>query len=233
MSQIKPLNRTPKIGGQSKMATQIIERAYEVADHAAQHSDFESYSTSASRLRTLDRQGEISTRQYDRMDAIAHARAGNTRQAQEAIARLGGPQHSDSQDIKRLLLGVPEASIDAYRNFVEQLIPAHSDQSSFTIRNTRRFWTAVSAACVLLLLGSAFVFYMRNESATTSLENSKSPNVVIPLSGAPPLSGKVRASEPATEYERMNGLVCKVTHPQSGEHHIQLTWPCTALGSRA
>ncbi len=70
------------------MASQIIERSFELAMHAASVEPYEAFETVLSRLRTLDRHNEIPIERYLAIEGIAHARAGHVAQAREALSRL-------------------------------------------------------------------------------------------------------------------------------------------------
>ena len=69
------------------MPSQIIERSFELAMHAASVESYEAFETVLSRLRTLDRHNEIPIERYLAIEGIAHARAGHVAQARELSGR--------------------------------------------------------------------------------------------------------------------------------------------------
>lgn len=156
------------------MTSQIIERSFQLAMHAASAESFEAFETAISRLRTLDRHNEIPVERYLALDGIAHARAGHIAQAKEALSQLLKCDQPLAEETKRLLLSSPEASHESFRKFVEEAIPNPDspDSDSVPKKNSPLQLSIIAAGVIVisLLVGMLAKFTLINESSS-ELEN--------------------------------------------------------------
>ncbi len=186
------------------MTTELVQRAYEVALHAAKAGERDRFAGALAKLQTLDRTGEITSAETLELAALGHTRCGDLKLAAVAVRKMGGPQTAAAQRVRALLLDMPEASISRYRECVDSLIPASVNAPA----HQRRLWPMVGGIVVVLVLGAAATWTLwpsQDEVTATTIQPPAT-------SWAPTLPPEVAqgTSPAAKDYRRMMGLVCKV-----------------------
>ena len=194
------------------MASQIIERSFELAMHAASIESYEAFETLLSRLRTLDRHNEIPIERYLAIEGIAHARAGHVAQAKEALSRLLELDRPLAEETKRLLLSGPEASHESFRQFVEEAVPkpvlSDSDSVPRQPRPLRRRMIAGGVVGVVLLVGLFIIFALPSESEIVAPPQTIAERVIDAVTGEPAAASN--SSDLGQIYNQMQQVVCKV-----------------------
>ncbi|MCH8824526.1 MAG: trypsin-like peptidase domain-containing protein [Planctomycetes bacterium] len=194
------------------MASQIIDRSFKLAMHAASVESIEVFETTISRLRTLDRHNEIPIERYLALEGIAQARAGHISQAKEALSQLLEIDRPLADETKRLLLSAPEASNKSFREFVEESIPKQLSQDSASLprRQRRRRMPLIGTAVILifLLAGVIIIFVWPTESEIVAPSRTIAERVIESVSGEPDAVSS--ASDLEQYYAQMQQVVCKV-----------------------
>ncbi len=194
------------------MPSQVIERSFELAMHAASVESYEAFETVLSRLRTLDRHNEIPIGRYLAIEGIAHARAGHVAQAREALSRLLELDRPLAEETKRLLLAGPEASHESFRQFVEEAIPKPVSPDSDSVRRQprllRRPMIAGGVVGVVLLVGLFIIFALPTESEVVAPPRTIAERVIQAVTGEPEVASS--SSELGELYAQMQQVICKV-----------------------
>lgn len=194
------------------MPSQVIERSFELAMHAASVESYEAFETILSRLRTLDRHNEISIERYLAIEGIAHARAGHVAQAREALSRLLELDRPLAEETKRMLLSGPEASHESFRQFVEEAIPKPVSPDSDSVprqpRLLRRPMIAGGVVGVVLLVGLFIIFALPTESEIVAPPRTIAERVIEAVTGEPEVASS--SSELGELYAQMQQVICKV-----------------------
>lgn len=194
------------------MASQIIDRSFKLAMHAALTESFEVFENTLSRLRTLDRHNEIPIERYLALEGIAHARAGHISQAKEALSQLLEIDRPLADETKRLLLTAPEASNKSFRQFVEESIPKQLSQDSESLprRKKRKRMPLIGTGVILifLLAGVILIFAMPTESEIVAPPRTIAERVIEAVTGEPEAAST--SSELGQLYTQMQQVVCKV-----------------------
>ena len=225
------------------MGSQIIERSFELAMHAASVESYEAFETVLSRLRTLDRHNEIPIERYLAIEGIAHARAGHVAQARERLARLLEFDRPLAEETKRLLLSGPEASHESFRQFVEEAIPKPVSPDSDSVpqqpRPLRRPMITGGVVGVVSLVGLFIIFVLPSEPEMVAPPQTIAEPTTNVVSGEPEVeetvpekTDPVSSSSDLGQYKQMQQVVCKIVlRLKFLQDDGQTIWFSTGIGT--
>jgi len=186
------------------MSASIIHREYGLAKHAAMTKDFAAFETAFRRLKTLDRQGELSSTDLLVVRLVALARDGQKNEFASGLRELRSHHPSGPSKLKAMLLQCPEARYPTFQGFIQNHFDSGSEAKSQR-KISAKVATVAAAAVVLLGVVGATAFSVgrggeRSGSTATTSSMSESHQAVIDSIGMVVLRAEVLLEDGTTGF---------------------------------